>query len=318
MDQTSGKKKSMKPAFHRFAHEAMTTTFEIIIAGEGGADDSAEYARQAAQAAFHEIDRLEKDLSRFIESSDISRINKLGAKEPVRVSIDTFECLQLAGRLHKETGGAFDVTIGALISCWRTPDGTSGRPTAKEIAEARKRTGMERMALDAEHFTVGLDTAGVSVDLGGIGKGFALDKAAENLRDWVDEGSGFEAALLSGGQSSVLAMGAPPGERGWVVTVGGDQTVPEEVLLCDRALSGSGTRVRGRHIIDPRTGRPAEGALRAWASCPSAAVSDALSTAFMILSPAEIERYCAEHKDTWAVLLTRDATGHRLRTFGKQ
>ncbi len=308
----------MKPAFHRFAHEAMATTFEIIVAGEGGTGDSAEYARQAAQAAFHEIDRLEQGLSRFIESSDISRINKLGARAPVRVSVDTFECLQLARRLHKETGGAFDVTIGALMSCWRTPEGTSGRPGAKEIAEARKRTGMEQVVLDKEHFTVALKTDGVLVDMGGIGKGFALDKAAENLRDWVDEGSGFETALLSGGQSSVLAMGAPPGKRGWEVTVEGGQAVPEELLLSDRALSGSGTRVRGRHIVDPRTGRPAEGALRAWASCPSAAVSDALSTAFMILSPADIDLYCAEHKDTWALLLMRNATDNRLRTFGKQ
>ena len=145
-----------------------------------------------------------------------------------------------------------------------------------------------------------------------------MDKAAENLRDWVDEGSGFEAALLSGGQSSVLAMGAPPGKHGWEVTVEGNHSVPKAFSLSDRALSGSGTRVRGRHIIDPRTGRPAEGAVRAWASCPSAAVSDALSTAFMILSPAEIDRYCAEHKDTWAVLLMRGATGKRLKTFGKR
>ena len=304
---------------NRFAHEAMATTFEILIASDDTVAESAEYARQAAQAAFHEIDRLEKDLSRFIESSDVSRINKLGAGEPVRVSIDTFECLQLAGRIHDDTGGAFDVTIGALLACWRASASTPRRLTVKEIAEAKARTGMERVALDGKSFTVRLKTDGVLLDLGGIGKGFALDKAAETLREWADEGWGLQAALLSGGQSSVLAVGAPPGERGWTVSVGGDVLdVPEEILLRDRALSGSGTSVRGRHIIDPRTGRPAGGPVRAWASSPSGAVSDALSTAFMIMSPAEIERYCGEHGDTWAILLIRDASGRRLERFGKR
>jgi thiamine biosynthesis lipoprotein len=304
---------------HRFAHEAMATTFEILIASDDTVAESAEYARQAAQAAFHEIDRLEKDLSRFIESSDISRINKLGSREPVRVSIDTFECLQLAARIHNDTGGAFDVTIGALVACWRTAGGSPRRPSAKEIAEAKARTGMERVVLDAKNFTVRLKTDGVSLDLGGIGKGFALDKAAGTLREWADEGWGFEAALLSGGGSSLLAMGAPPGKRGWTVTVGGDVLdAPEEILLCDRALSGSGTRVRGRHIIDPRTGRPAGGPVRAWASSLSGAVSDALSTAFMIMSSAEVEHYCTEHADTWAMLLIQDSAGRRLKRFGKR
>ena len=304
---------------HRFAHQAMATTFEILIASDDTVAESAEYARQAAQAAFREVDRLEKDLSRFIESSDISRINKLGAREPVRVSIDTFECLQLAARIHNDTRGAFDVAIGALVACWRTAGGTPHKPTAKEIAEAKARTGMERVVLDTKNFTVRLKTDGVSLDLGGIGKGFALDKAAETLREWADEGWGLEAALLSGGQSTLLAMGAPPGKRGWTVTVGGDVLdAPEEIFLRDRALSGSGTRVRGRHIIDPRTGRPAKGPVRAWASSPSGAVSDALSTAFMIMSPAEVERYCTEHVDTWAILLIEDAAGRRLKRFGKR
>jgi thiamine biosynthesis lipoprotein len=203
----------MMAELHRFAHEAMATTFEILIASDDTVAESAEYARQAAQAAFHEIDRLEKDLSRFIESSDVSRINKLGSRESVRVSIDTFECLQLAARIHDDTGGAFDVTIGALLACWRTSASTPRRPTVEEVAEAKARTGMERVALDRKNFTVRLKTDGVLLDLGGIGKGFALDKAAETLREWADEGWGLEAALLSGGQSSLLAMGAPPGER---------------------------------------------------------------------------------------------------------
>ncbi len=259
----------------------MTTFFEIIVANESG-----RYARQAARAAFDEIDRLEGCLSRFIESSDVSRINALGAQGPVRVGLDTFECLRIAARVYRETNGAFDVTC--------------------------IRGGTDKVVFDETEFTVGLTAADVSIDLGGIGKGFALDKAAETLRDWS-----IETALIHSGESSVLALGPPAGEAGWKVQVGGGADQPEQMTVRDRALSASGTSVKGRHIIDPRTGLPAAGAIRTWASCPSAAASDALSTAFMVMSPAEVDRYCRDHPDTWAMLLMEDADGtRRLTRFG--
>ena len=276
----------MTPNLHRSNHEAMTTTFEIVVA-----DHPANYARQAARAAFDEIDRLEQCLSRFIESSDISRINLLAAEEPVRVSLDTFECLQLAARISAETHGAFDVT--------------------------RVRGGMDKVEFDKAQITIALKDAEISLDLGGIGKGFALDKAAEIMNEWS-----VETALIRAGDSSVLALGVPPDDDGWRVNVGsgaeGDAG-REEIMLSDRAVRGSGTSVRGQHIIAPRTGRPAEGPIRTWASCPSATVSDALSTAFMVMSSEEVERLCVEHPDTWAVLLTEDDRGiRRLERFGNR
>ncbi len=269
---------------HRFAHEAMDTAFEIHIA-----DQPAEYARGAAQAAFAEIDRIEGYLSRFMESSDVSRINILGAKEPVRVSLETFECLQLTARISAETNGAFDVT--------------------------RVRDGMKKVEFDKKNFAIRLKDANVKIDLGGIGKGFALDKVAAFLRDWS-----IESTLLHGGDSSVLAVGAPPGEDGWPVGVGSgmeEEDRPEPILLRDRALSASGTSVKGEHIIDPRTGQPAQGAIRAWASCSSATISDGLSTAFMVMDRKDVERYCHEHKDTWAILLIEDERGRRLVGYGQ-
>jgi thiamine biosynthesis lipoprotein len=262
----------------------MDTAFEIHIAGQ-----PAEYARGAAQAAFAEIDRIEGYLSRFMESSDVSRINILGAKEPVRVSLETFECLQLAARISAETDGAFDVT--------------------------RVQDGMKKVEFDKKNFAIRLKDASLKIDLGGIGKGFALDKVAAFLSDWS-----IESMLLHGGDSSVLAVGAPPGEEGWPVSVGSgmdEKDRPEPILLRDRALSASGTSVKGQHIIDPRTGQPAKGAIRAWASCPSATVSDALSTAFMVMGPKEVARYCREHKDTWAILLVEDDQGRRLVGYGQ-
>ena len=107
----------------RFSHEAMATTFEILIVHE---DDL--YARQAAMAAFAEVDRLEEELSRFIENSDISRINELPAGESLPLGLDTFECLKISVRMYAETDGAFDITIGSLFQCWRNDDETPRTP----------------------------------------------------------------------------------------------------------------------------------------------------------------------------------------------
>lgn len=280
-------------AFFRFAHEAMATVFEAVIAGE-----TEKYSRQAAQAVFHELDRLEGMLSRFIESSDVSRINQLGSDEPVRVGIETFECLRIAAEIHRETDGAFDVTLGGLTDYWKA-QAKDADELSQEVNSRRVGTGMDTLELDAENLCVRLKTPGPVVDLGGIGKGYALDRGAEILRDWS-----VESALLHGGGSSVLALGAPEKREGWLVRVGeGLGESAREMLLRDRALASSGMRVKGQHIIDPRTGRPAQGAIRTWVSHPSAAVADTLSTAFMAMSREEIERYCAGHPEAWTLLL---------------
>jgi thiamine biosynthesis lipoprotein len=133
----------------RFSHEAMATTFEVIILHE-----DARYAQQAARAAFDELERLEADLSRFIENSDISRINNLTANQPLLVGLDTFECLQLSTEMYDRTKGAFDVTVGSLLACWLNEDKTLRKPSKEELNLARQRTGTHLLKLDAAEHTV--------------------------------------------------------------------------------------------------------------------------------------------------------------------
>ncbi len=273
---------------HRFAHEAMGTILEVLIAGP-----EAQYAAQASQAVFREIDRLEGLFSRFNATSEIGQISRLRPVESLPISPDTFECLRTAERIQRETAGAFDINF-------RRPEGPSERPDF-ELAEVES-----GFSIRIRPSFLGRAAAGLDLDLGAIGKGYALDRAASILADWS-----IEQFLIHGGTSSALAAGDAPGlsqgEKGWPVGVGGTwqlAEVPKRFLLNGRALSGSGTEVKGRHIRDPRTGRPAEGHLAAWVSHPSAAVTDALSTAFMSMSTKEARRYCDRHPDVWALLIT--------------
>jgi len=255
----------------RYAHEAMHTEFEIFCVHDDG-----DYARQAAWAAFDLLDRLENELSRFIPHSDISRINHLAAGESARVSQWTMECLSLACAAYRETGGAFDIALG---------------------------TGLETLELSRRDSTVRATNASVRLDLGGIGKGYAIDRMAEVLDEWE-----IRQALIHGGHSSVLALDAPPGLDGWPLTIG-----QRTMAARRRALSASGIRVQGEHIVDPRTGQRVSGRMAAWVSMPldgggsAGAVAEAYSTAFMILPGAEIEAIRTRHEGMETSLLESKA-----------
>ena len=283
----------------RFSHEAMATTFEILIVHE-----DAQYARQAAMAAFNEVDRLEGELSRYVENSDVSRINSLAAGEPLLLGLDTLECLKISARVHAETAGAFDVTIGSLFKCWRSESGMPRTPSVEELDLARRHTGMHLLELDEMELTVKLLASPVQVDLGGVGKGYAVDRMAELLREWS-----VEAALISGGYSSVLALEAPPGTKGWPLTLSHPaerSRILARPYLRAGALGGSGVQ-KGQHIIDPRTAEPADGKLAAWSGATDAASADALSTAFMVMTADQIEKYCELHPDTRAMVIVQGA-----------
>lgn len=286
----------MSDTVHRFSHQAMASPWEILVAY-----DDAIYAGQAAQAAFEEVDRIEREISRFVATSDVAQINNLAPGVWARVGEHAIECLKAAERAHADTGGAFDVTIGPLLACWRNPDRSPRTPSDAEWAAARARTGMRLIEVDMQERRVRVHAAGIQVDLGGIGKGYAIDRAAEILKEW-DIGSG----LINAGDSSVYGYGRQPGQDGWPVGVGGvgeETAAPYRLLLRGQSLSGSGVQVRGRHIMDPRTGRPAPGKRAVWALHPSATTADALSTAFFVMKPEEVAAYCRLHADTSAMLV---------------
>ena len=255
---------------HTRVHEAMATTFKLTVAR---ADPV--YARQACAEAFAELDRIEGRLSRYVQSSDISRINRLGQGLSTVVQLDAFECLRLALDVQRETRGAFDVAYGS----------TGPLP------------GCPRFDLNEQDHTVRVLADGVRLDLGGIGKGFALDRMAALLADWE-----IDSALLAASTSTLLALNPPSGQSGWPITFGPEHDL-QRLVLCNRALSGSGTAVKGSHIIDPRTGRPVEDRAGAWAGAPCAAAADALSTAFLVMTEGEIRDYCCRHPEVTAYLL---------------
>jgi len=280
---------------HRFPHRAMATTFEIIIQHEDKT-----YAQQAAKAAFDELDRMEGELSRFIENSDIARINNLPAGRPLPLSLTTFECLQISAELWAETKGAFDVTVGFLVDCWRDEDKNPRTPSPQELQSAREHTGMHLILFDEPTHAVALMRSPVRVDLGGVGKGYGVDRMAQMLREWS-----IDRALIHGGFSSVLALDAPQGSVGWPVTLSypGDRGRSLARLPLERiAVSGSGLE-KGPHIIDPRSGQPVERKIATWSIAPDAARADALSTAFMVMTPEEVEAYCADHPAVRSLLI---------------
>jgi len=303
---------------HRFAHEAMTVTFEAVIAHE-----DAVLARQAAGAAFEEVDRLERVMSRFDACSDIARVNRMVPGDCVGVDIALFDCLLQAVELWADTLGAFDITVGAVMKYKEVDNVPPAGPEGESHEDALNRVGMTRLIMDSEGFLVGLRKSDdglsdgpVSLDLGAIGKGFALDKMVEVFDDWD-----IHNALVHGGTSTVRVIGSP-GAEGWPIAVGGPWAQAagiEKVVLTGGALSGSGTQARGEHIIDPRTGRPAQGPLAAWVICHTGAVADALSTALMVMSTDQALSYCHQHPDITALLVIPDDNapqGGRLERFG--
>ncbi len=283
----------------------MGTTFEILIAGT-----DEKYARQASQSVFTEIDRIERLFNRFDPCSEIGQINSLQPGQVLQVGMETYEVLTTAHKVYSQTQGAFDISVGSLLKC-KNDMVSEFRGFPKDIMNhlelSRTSRGfMLRINPDEKDW----ERMPANLDLGGIGKGYALDRTLDVLSDWD-----IDRALIHGGTSTALAVGSPSEDskekEGWPVGIGGDwkcPDMPREFLLKDRALSGSGTEVKGKHIIDPRSGMPAKGHLAAWVSHPSAAVADALSTAFMVMDTGEVRKFCDRHPEVWALVVIDSRT----------
>jgi thiamine biosynthesis lipoprotein len=272
------------------------------------------------------VEAIEAQLTVFRDDSEVIHINRRAAIEPVAVEPRLFALLQLARRLHAETAGALDITSGPLSAAWGFSRREGRIPTDEQIAEARARVGMQHIELDDEQQTVAFTRSGLSINLNSMGKGYALDRMAALLAQ-----EGIDDYLLHGGKSSILARGIQPAsdDPGWRIAIRHPLRQTEqlaELMLHNEALStsGAGTQFfirRGRrygHILDPRSGYPAEGLYSATVIAPTAAEAEGLSTAFYVMGPERTREFCATRPEVAALLV---APGERegdvrVLTFG--
>ncbi len=277
---------------HYFCHEAMNTTVEFFLQGA-----DANYLEQAAHAAFSEVDHTEDLLSFYREHSDISRINAASHGERIRIAEETIACLEIAMRMARATGNAFHPFCGrAALKAknQRPPDSTLG-----EANDDDADPDAPVIALDAETSTVVKLSVGPLLDLGGIGKGFALDRAAQMLvEDWE-----IDSGILVAGGSSVCVL-RNRGGAGWTVTA--EHLAP--IYLAKGALGASGFGFQEHHIIDPATALPRTNSRRTCAYGSDAATADALATALMGVEEAAIPKVLLELPGCAAYIVNGETT----------
>ena len=263
----------MIPSTHTFRHEAMATHWVIHLL-----DEDSDNARAAAREAFALVDRLESRLSRFRDDSDLAAIRWLDPGRVLHIDEATYACIELGLAVYHETNGAFDPTVTPLYDTKRCP------------AEAKM--GMSLFLLNESTRSVEVKESPVCLDLGGLGKGYALDQMTPLLEEREIAG-----ALLVSGDSTMLAWGRTPEEEGW--TVGMQIAGKSGYLLKNEAMSTSGFESQGYHIYDPRSpgSGPARGRPKTWAFAPSAALADAVSTALIVMSDEEITDFCKRHPE---------------------
>jgi len=264
--------------------EAMGATFSIVLYGSDRLQ-----MEKAADAAFDEVHRLDRLLSNYKPDSEWSEVNRTAAVRPVKLSAELFRLLSDCVKYSRESDGAFDITVGPLMKVWGFYKGEGALARPEDVTDALTRVGYRHVRLDAAAQTIRFDRAGMELDPGGIGKGYAVDRMVDVLRR-----SGIHVALVSAAGSSIYGLGAPPDEpTGWRITIRAPDDPNKsaaEVFLKDMSLSTSGSSEKffwadGRtyaHIIDPRTGYPAQGLASVSVMSPRTIDSEAWAKPFFI------------------------------------
>ena len=264
--------------------DAMGATF-IVIAY---ADDRVAL-EQGVAAAFAEANRLDRMLSNYRPESEWSRVNREAAQKPVQVSPELFELLEYCAEVNRESEGTFDISVGPLMRVWGFFRNTGRLPSSAEVAATLEKVGFGNIVLDRQNQTVRFLKPGVELDPGGIGKGYAVDRMIEKLKE-----QGIQSAMISAGGSSIYGLGSPPNDTGWTVKIRNPRSYREtaaELKLNNESLSTSGDyekffEVDGKmysHIMDPRTGYPAQGVLSASVRAPKTLTSEVWAKPFFIL-----------------------------------
>jgi thiamine biosynthesis lipoprotein len=300
-----------------FSHRAMAAEFQVFL-------NLGEYPSGPAAVldGFALVDHLEDRFSIFRPHSELSRVNQLAVATPMPVESDLFGLLEMAAQLHRETAGAFDISTTALSRAWSFLSRQPQVPGVEMLAAARAVSGQQHVVLDAGERSVSLLRRGVELNLHSIGKGFAVRKLAEHLRQ-----AGLANFLIHGGQSSVFASGsclsAGTEAKGWRIGLT-HPVVPEqriaEFLLTDKAIGTSGSARQGLvhkgqrlgHILDPRSGWPASHWLSTTVIHPDSAWADALATAFFVMTEEEVARYCEAHPEVAAIHFASREPGGKL------
>jgi thiamine biosynthesis lipoprotein len=325
------------PYLLQFSRRAMACEFELTVNAGQYVD-----AGTQALAALDHLEPLETQMTVFRETSEVADINRRAADEAVVVEPRLFELFETCLRLYRETDGAFDMTSGPLTKVWGFYRRAGRMPSRDDVQAAMARVGSDKIVLEPQRRTIRFTEPGVEINLGSIGKGHALDRCGEALR-----ARGISDFCFHGGRSSILAHGSqfsgdsaqtvaqpePPLAAaaisgGWLVGIA-DPLRPRRRLgslrLRDRGLgtSGSGSqffRHRGRrygHILDPRTGWPAQGVYSVTVLAPTAALADGLATALYVLGPAAAERYCQSHPGVAMFMVCREGGGRpEIRSSG--
>jgi FAD:protein FMN transferase len=298
-------------ALHHYAATRMSMACEYAIEAYGR---DAEALPRILDEAFDEVDRIDRLMSHYKANSPLSRINQEAAQHPVAVPQELFDFIADAMRYHRESGGTFDITVGPLMKAWGFFRGEGRLPSASELAGARRHVGGAHVTLDPASRTIAFDEAGVELDLGGIAKGYAVDRVVELLKRRE-----VAAALVSAGGSTIYGFGTPPGAAAWTVTLL-DPTDSRKTAftlgLKDRALSVAGSSeksfeadgVRYSHIMDPRAGRPAQGVLSVAVLTTTGTAGDALDNAFFVLGPEHSREYLNRLHDTEVIFFLPDAS----------
>jgi thiamine biosynthesis lipoprotein len=300
----------------RVAREAMACLFEVVFnAGESAS------ATSWGIEALDLVEQLEARLTVYRESSELIHLNARAARTACRVAPDLFSLLLRGRQLYEQTDGAVDVASGRLVRAWGFLARQGRTPSADVLAVAREHSGMQHVELDESSGCVRFNRSGLELNLGSIGKGWAIDRAIELLFR-----RGATNVLVHGGHSSVRAAGQRGAARaeGWPVGLR-HPLVPGRRLatfwLRDEALgtSGSGTQFfveRGRrlgHILDPRSGLPAEGVLSATVMAPNAADADALATALYVLGEEGLDRIVTTENRNRAVIVLPGRQSGQIR-----
>jgi len=293
-----------------YEKKAMACTWELMF-------NMQQYRESglAAAKAMQLIDRLESQLTIYDEESEVSFINDNAFSKSVVVEAGLFELLERAKSIHESTNGAFDVTAGQLSSVWGFEQRKGKVPDEETIGKTLGSIGMQHLALNSDSKSVQFAVPDLKVNLGGIGKGYVIDRVADSIRE-----HGIEDFVLHGGQSSVIAAGNQKDiesetKSGWPVGLSHplhpDQRLAE-FYLKDSALGTSGTARQGffhkgkryGHIIHPKTGWPTDHFLSTTVITGSAELSDALATAFFVMPIEEIEEYCRANTNVAAILVS--------------